>query len=118
MAQETLTVVTAVRAGIDEGQQDVTTAGGFRFPNDGRTFLCVANDNIGAKVLTFAIQPTLDGNAVAVKTITVTQNEYWVMGPFPTKWYNDANGYCVVTIDVSLGTAPNGVSCVSVPAGV
>ena len=110
MALETLTVVDTDRTGAIQGAESVTNAGGFRFLNNGHTFLVVTNDGVGAKVLTFKIQPTPDTESVTVRTITVLVSERWVMGPWPTKWYNDANGYCIVTIDVDLA---NGVAAIS-----
>lgn len=104
MALETLTVQSLNRTGALVNLQSITTAGGFQFPNDGKTLLYMEND-AGNMVLTFAIQPTVDGEAVTVKTITVTASENWVMGPFPQEWYNDASGNCVVTADADLANA-------------
>jgi len=110
MALETLTVQTADRTGAQMALQSITTAGGFKFENNGKTMLYVEN-NVGDLVLTFAIQPTLDGQAVAVKTVTVTASEKWVVGPFPTRWYNDADDYIICTCDADLAS---GVGLVSV----
>lgn len=109
MALETLTVQTANRTGAAMALQSITIAGGFKFLNDGKTMLYVEN-NAGALVLTFAIQPTLDGNAVAVKTVTVTASEKWVVGPFPAQWYNDASDYVICTTDTDLPTSVGLVS--------
>ena len=107
MALETLTVQAANRTGAIVNTQAVTTAGGFRFLNDGKTILHVIND-VGALVLNFTIQSTVDSEAVATKTITVTASETWVCGPFPSQWYNDGSGYCIVAVDADLaaGIAP------------
>ena len=104
MAVETLTVQASSRTGAIVALQSITTLNGFRFPNDGMTILYIEN-NAGALVLNFTIQPTVDGEAVATKDITVTASENWVMGPFPTRWYNDATGYCIVAVDADLASA-------------
>ena len=119
MAVETLDVQTVERVtGVEADLQTVTTANGFRFLNDGRTVLYVAND-AGALVLGFELQPTIDGvTETNVKTVTVVASEIWVMGPFPTRWYNDANGYCEVQIDADLtAAAAEGVVPLLIPGG-
>lgn len=109
MAVETLTVQTSNRTGAEVNIQAVTTANGFRFPNDGKTRLYVVND-AGALVLNFTIQPTLDSVAVGTKDVTVTASETWVVGPFPTKWYSDADGFCDVAVDADLAA---GIAAIS-----
>ncbi len=111
MALETLTVQTANRTGAEMALQSITTAGGFRFLNDGKTMLYVEN-NAGALNLGFTIQPEMDGEAVTVKTITVTASENWVMGPFPVQFYNDADGYCDVSTDTDIASSTGLVSVV------
>jgi len=104
MALETLTVQAANRTGAQVALQSITTVGGFRFLNDGRTVLYMEND-AGAMTLNFTIQPTVDAEVVATKDIVVTASENWVMGPFPAQWYNDASGYCVVAASADLASA-------------
>ena len=81
MAQETLTAQTSSNAGAQINLQAVTTADGFKFPNTGRTLLVVNND-AGALALAFAIQTTVDGEAVDNKDVAVTASEEWTIGPF------------------------------------
>ena len=103
MALETLTVQTASRTGAQIALQAVTTAGGFEFPNTGRTFLVVNND-VGALVLNFTIVTTVDSEAVATKDVTVTASEEWVIGPFPVEYYNAADGNVDVAVDADLAS--------------
>ena len=98
MALETLTVQTASRAGAQVALQAVTTAGGFEFPNTGRTLLIVNND-AGALTLNFTIVTTVDSEAVATKDVEVAASEEWVIGPFPVEHYNAADG----NVDVAVG---------------
>ena len=101
MALETLTVQTAGRAGAELAYQAVTNVGGFKFINDGKTMMFVKND-AGDLVITAAIQPTVDSEAVDVKTVTVTASETWVSGVWPTEWYNDTSDYVICTVDADL----------------
>ena len=113
MALETLTLQAANRVGAELDIEIVTTAGGFRFLNDGKTILIINND-AGALAVTFAIQPTVDAEAVATKDVTQTASERWVMGPFPTRWYNDATNYIICTVDADLTDAGEGMAPVQV----
>lgn len=103
MAQETLTAQTASRAGAQIDLQAVTTADGFKFPNTGRTLLVVNND-AGALALAFAIQTTVDSEAVDTKDVAVTASQEWVIGPFPVEYYNDSTGCVVATVDADLAS--------------
>ncbi len=112
MAVEALTVQVANRTGAEVALQAVTTADGFKFPNDGKTVLYVVND-AGALVLNFDVQPIVDGEAVSTKDVTVTASETWVVGPFPIQWYNDASGDCIVAVDADLAA---GIAAVRTPS--
>lgn len=103
MALETLTAQTASRTGAQIALQAVTTAGGFEFPNTGRTLLVVNND-AGALVLNFTIVTTVDSEAVSTKDVTVTASEEWVIGPFPVEHYNAADGNVDVAVDADLAS--------------
>lgn len=107
MAVETLTVQDSDRTGAEVNLQAVTTANGFRFPNDGKTVLVVTND-VGALVLNITVVPTVDSEAVDTKDITVTASETWTLGPWPVRWYTNSAGFCDVAVDadLALGVAP------------
>lgn len=104
MAQETLTSQEATRAGGEVALQSITTADGFKFPNNGRTFLYIEND-VGDLVVAFTFQKTIDGKTPAAKSVTVTASKNWVIGPFPTEIYNDSDGNVVCTVDADLASA-------------
>lgn len=104
MATEALTAQTATRVGAEANLQSITAAGGFTFPNNGRTLLYVEND-AGALALSFTIQQTVDGKAVAARVATVTASENWFIGPFPTNIYNDSDGLVTCTPDADLASA-------------
>lgn len=102
MATEALTAQQATRDGAQVSLQSVTAAGGFTFPNNGKTILYVEND-AGDLTLTFTIQQTLDGqSATRAEVITASQN--WFIGPFPTALYNDSDGLVTVTPSADLAS--------------
>lgn len=109
MATEALTAQTASRSGAQLNAQSVTAADGFTFPNDGRTVLIVEND-AGDLTLSFTIQKTVDGQTPTAKSVTVTDSQTWVIGPFPVNIYNDDDDLVTVTPGADLAT---GVSVVS-----
>lgn len=97
----TLTINDVDRDGFDlEAALETAAAGGDQFLNDGkRTFVVVKNVNASTRTVTFEVQKTVDGEAVADKTVDVAQNEEQVVGPFPADVYNDSDGYVQVTYD-------------------
>lgn len=103
MAQETLDVQRASRLGEEIDIQNVTTADGFRFKNDGRTVLIVSND-AGALQLAFTPTQQVDSLDVETRTVTVAASEMWVLGPWPKQIYNDTDGYLDVAINADLAT--------------
>jgi hypothetical protein len=71
------------------------------FVNTGVEFLWVQHDNGGGSDsdLTIVTTKTIDGEAVADKVVTITKGEMFLVGPFPTAIYNDANGEVNITLD-------------------
>ena len=110
MALETLTAVTASRDPALFTYNNVTIAGGFKFPNDGHTFLVVSND-AGDVAFTFTITKTLDSQT-ATRAETVTASTIKFMGPWPVELYNDSSGYVFVTPNQDMATV-YGVAVVS-----
>lgn len=107
MALETLSVQYATRPGAVIALQSATAAGGFQFANNGRTLLYFENDAADCE-LVFTIPVTVDGQSGLSRTVDVTANEKWIMGPFPVDQYNDSDGnvFCTpeqVTITNLIG---------------
>ena len=102
MALETLTAVTASRDPPLFTYNNVTIAGGVKFPNDGHTFLVVNND-AGDVILTFTIQKTLDSQS-ATRAETITASKVMFLGPWPVELYNDSDGYVTVTPNQDMAT--------------
>ena len=78
------------------------------FDNDTgqRTFIWVKNADGSDHDVTIITPGTIDGNAVADLTVTVTAGEERLIGPFPAGVYNQADN--TVQIDYSATT---GMSC-------
>jgi hypothetical protein len=95
----TLTPQTSNRTGITPTYNSCA-AGGDAIPNNGKVLLHFKNTNAAARVVTFATQATVDGQAVADPTLTVplTSGDKMI-GPFPPSIYNDANGLLQLTYD-------------------
>ena len=96
MAQ--LTVTTTDRDGDDiQTLLTAAAAGGDSFANTGKELFIASNANASSYTVTFATQETVDGLAVSDQSITVAQNEEFIVGPFPISIYNDSSGLVQVT---------------------
>lgn len=67
---------------------------GDEFVNTGKELVLVEHTNgAGSSVtLTITTTSTVDGEAVADRTIVIGPGETHLLGPWPQQWYNDANG--------------------------
>jgi len=70
--------------------------------NDGQVFLEFVNDGVSDIVVTLVTQSTVDSQAVADRTVTVSAGLRVVVGPFPVSYYNTDQGYVVFTYDSVL----------------
>ena len=87
----TLAVTSISRSGIDLTLA-AAAAGGDEFPNDGQTFVVIHNAHgSAARTITFVTPQTIDGLAVADRTVTVNAGVRKLVGPFQTGAYNNAN---------------------------
>lgn len=92
----TLTVATAVVAGIDVAGA-AAAGGGDEFVNTGKEVLQVANGGGGSINVTAATAGTIDGLAIADNVVAVGAGVTKMIGPFDPKLYNDVNGKVQVT---------------------
>ncbi len=92
----TLTITTMSRAGVDATSAAVAASGGGdKFLNDGASFLYVNNAG-GSSItvtLTWGVGGAVDGSTPTAKTVSVTNGHAVLIGPFPTQFYSDSNGY-------------------------
>ena len=93
----TLTVESVVRAGLNP-TFNTAASGGDNFTNDGATWLHIKNAHATvSRTVTLDIKSTVDGQAVTDPTVVVPALGDRVIGPFPTTFYNDANGRVNIT---------------------
>ena len=69
-------------------------AGGDYLQNSGAELTYFSNASVGDITLTiaFASTGTVDGVAPTNKALTLTAGERYILGPWPTNFYNDASG--------------------------
>lgn len=91
MASTLISPQTISRAGLGPAFAAANVDGHF-WPNTGQQFLHVKNGSASPITVTFPIPVTVDGQAVAARTVSVpaTTGER-IIGPFPTQ-YNDTLG--------------------------
>ena len=70
---------------------------GDEFANSGNELLLVKNGSVAEVTLTITTAVTVDGEAVADKTIAIPAGETHLLGPWPAKWYNDGDGHVNIT---------------------
>ena len=101
MAEPTLTPVSPKRSALAPLPGVTATEAGDTFLNTGKELLVVEHiDDQGADVtLTIVTTKTIDTGELAVgdKAITITKGLRYLIGPFPTGIYNDADGLVSIT---------------------
>ena len=103
MADRTLIPTnTIVRTGVQPALTAGDAANDMYFVNDGRT-LIYALDGTAAPVMTFITPGTVDTNAIANRSVTLTTHATAgnFIGPFPPSIYNQTDGTVHVDLDVS-----------------
>jgi len=93
-----LTPQTTTRAGI-EPTYEACGAGGDEFANAGGELVHIKNGAGAEQIMTIVSQATVDGLAVADRTVAIPAGEERVVGPFPTATYNDGDGLVQLTYD-------------------
>lgn len=97
----TYTVQSVTRDGVTPTENAV--AASDQFANDGHTILWVDNGSGGELTVTIVTPNTVDGEAIADKTVTVADGFKSAIGPFPRSIYNDSDGN--VTVQFSSTTS-------------
>lgn len=90
MARHDIPVTKLVPTGIDpEASESLSVAADdHSFVNNGRTILQVRNTVGTSRVVTIETPGTVDGLAVAERTVTVGAGKTAYIGPFPRSIYN------------------------------
>lgn len=78
-----------------------TASVGDKFLNDGKTILIVKNLTAAPTTMTITGVGLDNYGDVTSPTVTMTgatsPGKWWIVGPFSTRHFNDATGYCKVT---------------------
>jgi hypothetical protein len=98
MARTALTLKVLSRAGVDSALAAANADGHF-FVNSGKEFIEVENASASPITVTIPIPKTVDGQALAAKTVAVPASGKRSIGPFIPDIYNQAGG--VVHVDFS-----------------
>ena len=93
----TLTAQTIVRAALTPALA-AAAAGGDEFVNTGKEFVELENASVGDIVATFVTTATVDGLAVADRTVTIDAGERRFVGPFSSS-YEDSETKIQITYD-------------------
>lgn len=94
----TLSIQTIARAGLTPSYASAA-GGGDEFANTGIQFAHIKNGSGGDIVVTIATPNSVDGLAIADRTVTVSAGSEEMIGPFPVAHYNDANSKVQLTYD-------------------
>lgn len=87
MPRASLSKQSIVRAGLNASYTVTTAADGAEFANTGVEFVHVKNPTVGTIVVTFVTTQTVDGLAVADRTVSVPASGERFIGPFPVATY-------------------------------
>lgn len=101
----TQTIIPITRAGLSGHDLIGTTlvaadvGGTDKWLNTGKEFVYVNNGNGSSLVVTLQYNGpsgSVDGQSLTNKTVTIATGKSDVIGPFPTAFYNDSNGFCTL----------------------
>jgi hypothetical protein len=93
-----LVAQSVVRAGVKPVYVAAAEAGDS-FANTGDEFIHIKNGAGDPYVVTIATPATVDGLAVADRTVSIPAGEERMIGPFPSNTYNDSTGKVQLTYD-------------------
>jgi hypothetical protein len=106
-----LTVTTVSRAGAVLSGVAATATTGDAFPNTGKEFL-VVNNGSGASIdVALKVRKTVDGQAVADRTVAVAAGAVRIIGPFPLDQYNDANARVTAICSAVTSVTVQAIAC-------
>jgi hypothetical protein len=88
MARGALSIKQASRDGMDMGTATVGDAtNGHTVANDGKTGILVKNTGATARIVTFKLFKTVDGQAITPRAKSLPAGATYLFGPFPTDHY-------------------------------
>ena len=93
----TLAVQATSRSGLLKSLA-AAAVGGDEFVNTGSEFILIENASVGVITLTIATPQVIDTDLqVAERTVALAATSDYLIGPFPTGAYNDANAKVQLT---------------------
>lgn len=92
----TLSIQIVTRDGLNPSFT-AAAGGGDQFPNTGREYLEVVNNDASPTTVTVATPNTVDGQSITDRQVSVTNGQSRKIGPFPPSIYNDGNGLVQLT---------------------
>jgi len=101
MARTTLSIQDIVRSGLNPSYE-AANADGESVDNNGRVFLHIKNGSGVSVTVTIQTPGTVDGLAVADRTVVIPAGEERMPGVFPPADYNQSDG--AVYVDFSAVT--------------
>ncbi len=102
MARQSLSVQDIERSGLEPSYSSAA-GDGHSFQNNGRVFVHVKNDDGSSKTITIQTPGTVDGLAVADRTVDIPAGEERMIGPFSPGQYNQSDD--TVYVDYSATTS-------------
>lgn len=89
------------------GDQDLAPVAvediGDTFVNDGRIILYFKNTNAGDRTISIFTGGTINGLAIADVTLTISQDEEKIIGPFPMRVFNNGSGLVQLAYTADTG---------------
>ena len=102
MPRTTLSVETTSRTGLEATYTAFDQPNGHDFDNSGQKTIVHIVNGATAAVVTIPTSATVDGQAVADRTISIGANEEHFIGPFANSTYG--NGGSTVYLDIDDAT--------------
>jgi hypothetical protein len=103
MARTAITVTTTTRTGVAQpSQQNSDLTNGMKIDaHDGKVIFELNNTDAATQTVGFAFGQSIDGSTPADKTVSLTTGQTKIAGPFPTNYYNQADGALYVNPSVN-----------------
>jgi hypothetical protein len=102
MPRTALTVQQVTRTGSRRRIRPATDPAGTRCPTAGKEMIHVKTTT-NAVVVTIQTPGTVDGLAIADRTVSIGTSSERMIGPFPPSYYNQADGAVYIDFDVVTG---------------
>jgi hypothetical protein len=103
MPRTALTVLQVTRTGLTPSYTAGNGSGGHSLPNNAGNEFIHVKTTTNAVVVTIQTPGTVDGLAIADRTVSIGTSSERMIGPFPPSYYNQADGAVYIDFDVVTG---------------